>query len=119
METFVPESKELLNRRTASGWDSHVVCKTLILWYPELLHNNYEHSDMREARSVLGFLSAIQEYPADLQDILLLLARRYGLNKAHQSLDNAIRKSLTKRQTRGNRPADNRSPQSKPDRLTA
>ncbi len=117
METFVPESKQLLNRRTASGWDSHVVCKTLILWYPELLQNNYEHSDMREARSVLGFLSAIQEYPADLQDILLLLARRYGLNKAHQSLDNAIRKSLMQRQVRGNPPAETDA--SEADRLTA
>ncbi len=119
MDSFIPESKQLINRRTASGWDSHFVCKTLILWYPELLHGEHEHSDMRDARAVLEFHSSIQEYPADLQDILLLLARRYGLNKTHQALDNAIRKYLTQRRPARNPLSDSSPATDSSDRLTA
>ncbi len=119
MASYVPESTQLLKRRTASGWDTHYVCRTLITWYPKLLHGQQEHSDMNDARAVLGFLASIQEYPADLQDILLLLARRYGLHKAHQALDNAIRKYLLQRQPRRARNAEENASENASDRLTA
>ncbi len=94
MSNFVPASKHLLNRRTSSGWDSHAVCKTLVLWYPELLRPGKIHSDMRESRKAIEFLGCLQEYPADLQDILILLAQRYGIQRATLALDNAVRRCL-------------------------
>ncbi len=119
MASYVPESTQLLKRRTASGWDTHYVCKTLIIWYPRLLHGQQEHADMKDARDVLEFLSSIQEYPADLQDILLLLAKRYGLHKTHQALDNAIRKYLLQRQPRRARNAEEDASENASERLTA
>ena len=119
MESFIPESKQLLKRRTASGWDTHYVCRTLVIWYPKILQIEIEHADMQRKRDVLDFLASIQEYPDDLQDILLLLARRYGLTQAHQALDNAIRKYLTRRQLRNKRGSEGGVRAGASGRLTA
>lgn len=119
MNGFVPESKHLVNRRTSSGWDAYFVCKTLVLWYPDILNAGEVHADMRERRAAMEFLGCLQEYPADLQDIMILLAQHYGIHKATCALDNAIRKYCDEarpRRRRSDRHGDNRR---RPDRLTA
>lgn len=119
MSAFVPESKQLGKRSTSSGWDAHKVCKTLILWYPELLRHGEIHPDMRDPHSALDLLNSFQDYPADLQDIMLMLAQHHGITKAAQALENAISKTTERRQRnrrathRGGRRSDDA------DRLTA
>ncbi len=119
MASYIPESKQLLNRRTAAGWDAHYVCKTLILWYPGLLRSDKVHVDMRNPRKAMEFLSCLQDYPADLQDILILLAQRYGIHKATLALDNAIRKFGDEKPATGRKAGEERPTDDHPDRLTA
>ena len=92
MKGFIPDSKHLVNRRMPSGWDAHHICKTLVIWYPELLRVGAIHKDMRNPKQAMDYLCCLQDYPDDLQDIMILLAQRYGVQKAAFALDNAIRK---------------------------
>lgn len=120
MKGFIPDSKQLSNRHMPSGWDAHIVCQTLVTWYPELLRTSSIHTDMRQPRQAMEFLSCLQEYPADLQDIMILLAQRYGVQKATNALDNAIRKftAVRKRQTAKDT-SEGIDPSRQSDRLTA
>lgn len=118
MSNFVPASKYLLNRRTSSGWDSHAVCKTLVLWYPELLRPGRVHQDMQDSRKAMEFLGCLQEYPADLQDILILLAQRYGIRRATHALDNAVRRYMAVQSSEESGEADRPQAEDQ-DRLTA
>ena len=119
MDQFNPDSKLLANRRMSSGWDAHFVCKTLVLWYPELLRIGPIHSDMRSPKQAMDFLCCLQDYPADLQDIMILLAQRYGVQKATYALDSAIRKYSDERHSlRATADKHNETAEG-PDRLTA
>ena len=119
MTQFVPDSKHLLNRRMSSGWDAHFVCKTLILWYPDLLRLGKIHEDMRNPRQAMEFLRCLQDYPADLQDIMILLAQRYGVKKATFALDNAIRKYVDESERQRAKPSQTDESTKDPERLTA
>ncbi|NNF51631.1 MAG: hypothetical protein HKN59_04255 [Gammaproteobacteria bacterium] len=119
MTQFVPDSKHLLKRRMSSGWDAHHVCKTLVLWYPELLRVGSIHVDMRQPRQVMEFLQCLQDYPADLQDIMILLAQRYGVQKATFALDNAIRRHVEETRRRHDEEVAEGDASVEPERLTA
>lgn len=118
MTEFTPDSKHLVNRRMSSGWDAHHVCKTLVLWYPELLRLGPVHPDMRASKQAMEFVGCLQDYPADLQDIMILLAQRYGVQKATLALDNAIRKYSDKKHLR-RRASDKKRETVESERLTA
>lgn len=75
-------------------WSTRRVCRTLLFWYPELLSPAELHPDMRDRRAAMEFVACLQEYRADLQDLLILLAQRSGIREAALALDNAIRKEL-------------------------
>lgn len=78
------------------AWDADGVCRTLLFWYPDLLGAANLHSDMCDRRKAMEFVACLQEYPANLQDLLILLAQRSGIREATLALDNAIRKELAK-----------------------
>lgn len=86
-------------------WTTRRVCRTLLLWYPELLSPAELHPDMRDRRAAMEFVACLQEYRADLQDLLILLAQRNGIREAALALDNAIRKELERV------PASSRAPE--------
>lgn len=83
------------------AWDADSVGRTLLYWYPELLSAARPHGDMRDRRKAMEFLACLQEYPANLQDLLILLARRNGIREATLALDNAIRKELARQRSSG------------------
>ena len=89
-----PDDPFLKSEIRHRNWDSSRVCETLLLWYPELLSPSKLHEDMRNRRKVMEFVACLQEYPAQLQDLLILLAQRRGIRETAMALDNAIRKDF-------------------------
>lgn len=89
-------NKQGKQTRTNRDWEPRAVCRTLLRWYPDLMHPQKVHQDMRDSRQAMEYLACLQDYPASLQDVLLLLARKNGIREATMALDNAIRKNLEK-----------------------
>lgn len=77
------------------GWDPYEVWRTLLLENPDLLVQRNKSEDgpegLNDPELVKQFAMTIAEFPDDLQDFLFMLAQEYGVEAAHNALDDAVR----------------------------